>query len=415
MSATDLLQANCERLLAQYNSNIQAIAALQTILIRDILPSVADELELSPEATEWAKEWLEDRQTRHLYHSAQRNNFTISFAMESVRKNLVWRLKNLWPLIHLAPTPLSMIHCLPKSARDPFGRPILLVKAIPLKTTSKNVKSNVIELFEGLRCHLKDINADSTTLPIFQYMIILDIKETSLRTFDLDLFTWTLREIIPRFPGMLGGVFILNYSWVHAGMWRIIKRLLPETALSRVFFLSNEEILQYFTPASLPQDYGGTMSTLDFLDDPLWMQDTASRSEIVTRGEISTPDPPFGKYSLSPTSISPTSLLNPFFGYPAFLAYGSLSLKHGRRRKRDLARTLLLLFWIRWRKVLIVGTLLALSVAILKMGAQGVQARSLRSFLARNSLLKMGASAVETSFPFLRLPCAVRHCLEFRY
>lgn len=63
MSATDLLRANCERLLAQYNSNIQAIIALQTILIRDILPSVADELELSPQATEWAKGWLEDRRT----------------------------------------------------------------------------------------------------------------------------------------------------------------------------------------------------------------------------------------------------------------------------------------------------------------------------------------------------------------
>ncbi|KAG6866403.1 hypothetical protein C0991_004688 [Blastosporella zonata] len=60
MSTTNLLRENCERLLAQYNSNIHDIAALQAILIRDILPSVADELELSPEATDWAKEWLED-------------------------------------------------------------------------------------------------------------------------------------------------------------------------------------------------------------------------------------------------------------------------------------------------------------------------------------------------------------------
>ena len=141
-------------------------------------------------------------------------------------------------------------------------------------------------------------------------------------------------------------------------------------------------------------DYGGAMSTLDLLDDPLWMQDTTSSSEIVTRDEISTPDPPFGKHSYSPTSISPTSILNPFFGYPAFLAYGSLSLAHGRRRKRDLARILILLFWIRWRKVLIVGTLLALSAAILKMGAQGNYTRSLWSFLARNSLLKMATSAI---------------------
>lgn len=147
-------------------------------------------------------------------------------------------------------------------------------------------------------------------------------------------------------------------------------------------------------------DYGGVVATLNLLEDPLWTQETTSHSGIVTRGEISTPDPPLMKPPPSTTSISPTSLLNPFFGYPAFLAYGTLSLEHGRRRKRDLARTLLLLFWIRWRKVLIIGFLLAFSAAILKVGARGVYARSLRSFLARISFTvfkaqpKMGTSVV---------------------
>lgn len=60
-----LLQANCERLLEQYVSNIDAVLALQVTLIHDILPSVTDELELSPEATEWAREWLSDTCTCH--------------------------------------------------------------------------------------------------------------------------------------------------------------------------------------------------------------------------------------------------------------------------------------------------------------------------------------------------------------
>ena len=63
MTTTELLQANCERLLAQYASNIRAVSALQDILITGILPSVVDELSLSPEATDWAREWLEDTGT----------------------------------------------------------------------------------------------------------------------------------------------------------------------------------------------------------------------------------------------------------------------------------------------------------------------------------------------------------------
>ena len=53
--------------------------------------------------------------------------------------------------------------------------------------------------------------------------------------------------------------------------------------------------------------------------------------------------------------ISPRSHFNPFYGYPigaspysrtpAALPY----LRHGRRRKRDLIRTLAILWWEKWR------------------------------------------------------------------
>lgn len=68
-------------------------------------------------------------------------------------------------------------------------------------------------------------------------------------------------------------VFMLNYSWTHSGLWTIFKsvgnallstviptiliqpdrQLLPESALSRIFFPSHSELLDYFTPAALPQ------------------------------------------------------------------------------------------------------------------------------------------------------------------
>ncbi|KAF5380370.1 hypothetical protein D9615_004739 [Tricholomella constricta] len=382
MSTTDLLQANCERLLAQYNSNIQAVLALQSTLIRDILPSVSDELELSPEATEWAKEWLEDTHT--LFRISKRNNFTRSFAMESIRKNLVWRLSNLWPLGDSGPTPV--LHCLPENAHDPFGRPILLVEVLPLDVTSDALKPKIVQTFERLRRHLRNLNASATTTsPILQYIVLLDLQGLSLKSFDIEVLSWTIREIIPRFPGMLGGVFMLNYSWIHSGMWNIVRRVLPATALSRVFFPSNELLIQYFTPSSLPKDYGGALAALELLDDPLRTQEIPSES-MAAHNQILTIDPPASQLPAF-TPLSPTSLLNPFFGYPASSYYGSLSLYHGRRRKRDLARTLALLFWIRWRKPLVVGILLAVCAITLQLGTRGAHGRSLRSFLSRKSLI----------------------------
>lgn len=60
MDIRNTLQANSERLLLAYYDNSDHVLDLQTTLIRDILPSVVDELELGPDATEWAAEWLQD-------------------------------------------------------------------------------------------------------------------------------------------------------------------------------------------------------------------------------------------------------------------------------------------------------------------------------------------------------------------
>lgn len=60
MEICERLQANSDQLFELYHSNLEDILNLQDTLIYDVLPSVSDELELSPEATEWAKDWLHD-------------------------------------------------------------------------------------------------------------------------------------------------------------------------------------------------------------------------------------------------------------------------------------------------------------------------------------------------------------------
>ncbi|KAG5639451.1 hypothetical protein H0H81_001573 [Sphagnurus paluster] len=205
MSTMDLLRANFERLMQQYNTNVHAILALQATLIRDILPSVSDELELGPDATEWAKEWLED------------------------------------------------------------------------------------------------------TYTIFR---ISRVREINL------------------------------------------------------------------------QDYGGTLAPLALLDDPLRTGENPLEIMDPNYNQIRAADPLVSPLPAS-TSLSPTSHLNPFFGYPASSSYGSLSLHHGRRRKRDLAQTLAVLFWMRWRKPLVVGIFFTVCAIVFKVASRGARVRSLRIFLGQ--------------------------------
>ncbi|KAJ7354666.1 CRAL-TRIO domain-containing protein [Mycena albidolilacea] len=357
-----LANANREKfelLGAQYTENLEAVLALQGTLIDDILPSVTDELELDADSIEWAKEWLSD--TCSLFRILRRNKFTRSFAMESIRKTLVWRFTHLWP--PNPPLRLPFVHCLPPPARDPFGRPILVIRVVSFNDSSDTYKPLIIRGLECLRLHLKRLNGDShqSGVPILQYVILLDLENLSTQSLNIDLVTWTLRDAIPKFPGLLAAAFMINYSWTHAGIWSLAKRsVLPATAISRVFFPTQQELADYFSTSMLPKDYGGTLASLTELHDPLWNDPPSPQlgvgsGEPTAEPESSSSAPSIARIvaeaaAPSITAISATSLLNPFFGYPVSSSGGSPSLHHGRRRKRDLARTLLILAWRRWRR-----------------------------------------------------------------
>ncbi|KAH6914400.1 CRAL-TRIO domain-containing protein [Coprinopsis sp. MPI-PUGE-AT-0042] len=394
------LQENCNRLLESYHSNLQDVERLQETLINDILPSVRDELQLTPDATEWAREWLLDTGMLHLlrritglrfldpsgtmFRIARRNKFTKSFTLEAVRKNLVWRLQNLWEDTS-SPVPMPNVHCLPSEVVDPFGRPIVVIETIPVTFDAGLVKRGILQFFESLRSYLAERfrnplpSIDSS--PPLQCIVLVDLRaltyQRAIHPKALDVVSWAMRELIPRYPGMLAGVFMLNYSWAHSSVWAIVKRVLPETALSRVFFPSQKELIDYFSRDRLPQEYGGNMGSLPSLHDPLQMLMASgvlsAPSELVHASSMSSeavPDeqPP-------PLPSTSTSLLNPFFGYPVSSTSGHQLplLRHGRRRKRDLLRTLAMLFWTRWHSHIIFTCCLSAACIVLR--------RRLRPFL----------------------------------
>ncbi|KAK0448833.1 CRAL-TRIO domain-containing protein [Armillaria borealis] len=340
-----LLKVNCDKLLEQYHANLRDVRALQETLINDILPSVSDELHLGDSETNWAKEWLND--TFSIFHLFRRNNYTKAFALEAVRKNLVWRLDHVWPPDPDISTRIAAsVHFLPDDVTDPLGRPIIVLKFAPFNCCSDEYKGVVYRALECLRCHLQEVNRNEVEgRPALQYVLLLDLKGISMQSISFDLVSWLLSDVIPRFPGMLSAVFMINFSWTHSGIWSIAKRLLPANALSRVFFPKQEELISYFTPSALPQDYGGVLEPLSTICDSSQGRQIYSSSQ-----SASTPETTYLSPIPGSSSLSPTSMINPFFGYPVSVTGTSASLHHGRRRKRDLAKTLMLLLWLRWRR-----------------------------------------------------------------
>ena len=56
------------------------------------------------------------------------------------------------------------------------------------------------------------------------------------------------------YPQMIGQILVLNYGWIHAGIWRIIRSTLPEHVCQKIIFCScREELQNYISPDAIPQ------------------------------------------------------------------------------------------------------------------------------------------------------------------
>ena len=299
MSMRAALTAHASLLASQYTTHLPSILELQTVFLHDILPALADELDLDAPAQAAARAWLQDTIT--LFHIARRNQWTRSCAMDAVRKTLVWRLENVPVADKQAPQPYAYSppsHLLPLP--DPAGRPVLVLKLRDLPPRAH--RGAVIRALERLRAHLCRLNherpegpgspsspltaapssskfaqysssspftpssphtsasLDIHSTPALQYLLLLDLSSASLPSLDLDLITWTLRDASLKFPGLVAGVLVLNYSWAHAGLWGVAKRLIPEAGSGgRVWFPTIEELVDWFGEVNLPE---GAFSSL---------------------------------------------------------------------------------------------------------------------------------------------------------
>lgn len=108
---------------------------------------------------------------------------------------------------------------------------------------------------DRLRVHLRKLNASAELADrdiTLQCVFLVDLEGLSIQSVNLKILTWFMKEVVPRYPGMLGAVFFLNYSWTYGVTWSVAKRLLPKSAVARVFFPSREELLNYCSASALP-------------------------------------------------------------------------------------------------------------------------------------------------------------------
>lgn len=76
-----------------------------------------------------------------------------------------------------------------------------------------------------------------------QLSLIVDLDGVGVSNFNASLPQPLMHLMSAHFPSMLAQTYILNFRWVHQGMWGIVKNILPSGATNRITFANGVDEL----------------------------------------------------------------------------------------------------------------------------------------------------------------------------
>lgn len=277
-SSKSVLIDKAQELATAYKKRRQEINKIQQRAIDEVLDSVAQELEVDEESKLAAQDWLEDEAS--IFRFYRRSRFDEEACLGSITTSLRWRLRtdlamlslsSLHPLYTSPPSNLARppLFWMNDKFQDRLGRPCGCITLRTLERPEEGgldeIREYIVGCMEIARRRLVEMRRQAQTQeedlgdsegPL-QLVIAFDLEASSMSNLELELLPFLLDLLRSHFPGMVAGVYVLHYGWVHAGMWGLAKRVLPASALAKIFFPKESELSEHFELDRLPASLGG--------------------------------------------------------------------------------------------------------------------------------------------------------------
>ncbi|SNX85327.1 uncharacterized protein MEPE_04036 [Melanopsichium pennsylvanicum] len=269
-------------LISKYNNHLSAVDSLYKVARIQIIDDVASQLSLNEQGKARISYYLSD--TANLFRFYRRARYHHDTALSLLTATILWRMRtdldllslsSLNPLYVTPPSPNPPLFWLNSGFKDYYGRPCGVISLRSVERTAENtldqLKEYIVACMEIVRRYLADLfsisNSSSTSSAnsktehtVLQAAIAVDLASSGMANLELELLPFLLDLLKNHVPGIVGAVYILNYGWVHSGMWAVIKRVLPQQALAKIFFPTYQELKEHFDPQNIPQCYGGEMN-----------------------------------------------------------------------------------------------------------------------------------------------------------
>ncbi|KAK0550579.1 hypothetical protein OC846_003594 [Tilletia horrida] len=95
-----------------------------------------------------------------------------------------------------------------------------------------------------------------------QIVLACDLDGAGMSNLEIELLPFLLDLLKKHYPGHIATLYLLHYGWVHAGMWTLAKRVLPQPVLNKIIFPKDD---------GSSSDQGGKRGDIeDYFDRRRW-------------------------------------------------------------------------------------------------------------------------------------------------
>ncbi|CAO3592601.1 unnamed protein product [Absidia cylindrospora] len=98
---------------------------------------------------------------------------------------------------------------------------------------------------------------------VIEFNVVIDLVDSPYIPIDASFVELLSHLVQCRFPYMVGKISVLNFSWLHQGLWQVLKLLLSDDTKDRITFVTGDHLLQSIPKENLLEELGGS-------DDCMW-------------------------------------------------------------------------------------------------------------------------------------------------
>lgn len=253
-----------------FKDHEQDVNALHADLMEHAFEALSAEHSYTDEERQRVQEFLDDRVM--IFRFLRRAGFDTDTARSMLLKTIAWRMEGAIdalpqdllqsPYVNATSNgiPLFWQH---SRFRDKLGRPALYVRLQHVERTPEGLhelKKTIIASFDVMRRYLLRVNQRTRRGdPVIQCIVLVDVMDAGLANVELDMLPFFTDLLKNHYPSICGAVYILRYSWFHAGLWRMLRPILPPKLLERLFFVDRPELLAHFEHR-MPRSLGGALT-----------------------------------------------------------------------------------------------------------------------------------------------------------